>query len=162
MMDEGQDMNPTILDIFNKQDINKIIVGDPNQQIYAFRGAVNALGSVEATQTYHLTQSFRFGPAIGLVANTCLEQLSSVKRQTLVGGKKQDFLRSRDDLIDIQEFAPIAVIGRTNFGVFKGRYSRSYSLSNPKKAVLILYLLRPVFTLNMKKPKSPYLSNCQV
>ena len=46
MMDEGQDMNPTILDIFNKQDINKIIVGDPNQQIYAFRGAVNALGTI--------------------------------------------------------------------------------------------------------------------
>ena len=120
MMDEGQDMNPTILDIFNNQDINKIIVGDPNQQIYAFRGAVNALGSVEATHTYHLTQSFRFGPAIGLVANTCLEQLNSVTRQSLVGGKKQDFLRSRDDLIDIKEFTPIAVIGRTNFGVFKG------------------------------------------
>ena len=120
MMDEGQDMNPTILDIFNNQDINKIIVGDPNQQIYAFRGAVNALGSVEATHTYHLTQSFRFGPAIGLVANTCLEQLNSVTRQTLVGGKKQDFLQSRDDLIDIKEFTPIAVIGRTNFGVFKG------------------------------------------
>ena len=46
MMDEGQDMNPTILDIFNNQDINKIIVGDPNQQIYAFRGAVNALGTI--------------------------------------------------------------------------------------------------------------------
>ena len=126
MMDEGQDMNPTILDIFNKQDINKIIVGDPNQQIYAFRGAVNALESVEASHTYHLTQSFRFGPAIGLVANTCLERLNSVKRQTLVGGKKPDFLRSRDDLMDIKEFAPIAVIGRTNFGVFKGN-SRSYS-----------------------------------
>ena len=117
---KGQDMNPTVLDIFRKQNVNKIIVGDPNQQIYTFRRAINALGSIEATHTYHLTQSFRFGPAIGLVANTCLEQLNKVKRQTLVGGKKQDFLKSRDDLIDIQVYTPIAVIGRSNYGLFKG------------------------------------------
>ena len=96
------------------------------------------LESVEASHTYHLTQSFRFGPAIGLVANTCLERLNSVKRQTLVGGKKTDFLRSRDDLMDIKEFAPIAVIGRTNFGVFKGRYIHVLILYLiPKRAVLI-------------------------
>ena len=128
MMDEGQDMNPTILDIFNKQDVNKIIVGDPNQQIYAFRGAINALGSVEAKQTYNLTQSFRFGPAIGLVANTCLEQLCSVKRQTIVGGEKHDFLISRDELLNIKCETPIAVIGRTNFGIFKGSFQTLFQL----------------------------------
>ena len=84
MIDEGQDMNPAMLDIFQRQNVNKIIVGDPNQQIYLFRGAVNALGSVEATHNYFLTQSFRFGPNIGLVANTCLETLQGVKKQTLV------------------------------------------------------------------------------
>ena len=57
-IDEGQDMNPPVLDIFNKQKYNKIIVGDPNQQIYMFRGAVNALDSIDATHTYHLTQRF--------------------------------------------------------------------------------------------------------
>ena len=57
-VDEGQDMNPPVLDIFNKQKYNKIIVGDPNQQIYMFRGAVNALESIDATHTYHLTQRF--------------------------------------------------------------------------------------------------------
>ena len=51
-------MNPPVLDIFNKQKYNKIIVGDPNQQIYMFRGAVNALESIDATHTYHLTQRF--------------------------------------------------------------------------------------------------------
>ncbi len=60
MIDEGQDMNPAMLDIFMSQNTTKIIVGDPNQQIYTFRGAVNALESVEATHTYRLTQSFRY------------------------------------------------------------------------------------------------------
>ena len=120
LMDEGQDMNPPMLDIFNKQDVNKVIVGDPNQQIYGFRGAVNALGSVQATHLYHLTQSFRFGPIIGLVANTCLERLKGVKKQTLVGGKKHDCILSRNDIVDIQKFKPIAIIGRTNVAVFKG------------------------------------------
>ena len=44
MIDEGQDMNPAMLEIFNYQKTTKIIVGDPYQQIYMFRGAVNALG----------------------------------------------------------------------------------------------------------------------
>merc|ERR1711963_1224183 len=75
MIDEGQDMNPAMLDIFSHQNITKIIVGDPSQQIYMFRGAVNALGSLDANYTYHLTQSFRFGPNIAYAANTCLETL---------------------------------------------------------------------------------------
>ena len=105
------------------------------------------LESVEASHTYHLTQSFRFGPAIGLVANTCLERLNSVKRQTLVGGKKTDFLRSRDDLMDIKEFAPIAVIGRTNFGVFKGIYSRTFF-----KSLFKLEFLKSTVFLQLDKP----------
>ena len=120
MIDEGQDMNPAMLDIFNKQKINKIIVGDPNQQIYMFRGAINALGSVEASSVYHLTQSFRFGPRIGYLANTCLEILQKVKTQTLVGGKKRDKIINRDEIKDVRDYKPIAVIGRTNIGLFQG------------------------------------------
>lgn len=43
MIDEGQDMNPAMLDIFIRQKTNKIIVGDPNQQIYNFRGMCDNL-----------------------------------------------------------------------------------------------------------------------
>ena len=42
-------------------------------QIYLFRGAVNALGSVDSTHTYYLTQSFRFGPEIGFAADSFLQ-----------------------------------------------------------------------------------------
>lgn len=119
MIDEGQDMNPAMLDIFQRQATTKIIVGDPWQQIYSFRGAVNALNQVAATTTFHLTQSFRFGPKIGFLANTCLEKLLGVKTQNLVGGKKLDFFRNSEEIMgNIRAFKPIAIIGRSNLKVF--------------------------------------------
>ena len=37
LIDEAQDMNPACLDICLSQKTPKIVVGDPNQQIYTFR-----------------------------------------------------------------------------------------------------------------------------
>ena len=108
-------------------------------QIYSFRGAINALDSIQATHVYHLTQSFRFGPQIGLAANSCLEMLQKVKKQTLVGGKKQDFLIQREDIRDnwrdIKKFKPVAVIGRTNFQVFQEVVNLICTPTNPPKAL---------------------------
>ena len=108
-------------------------------QIYSFRGAINALESIQATHVYHLTQSFRFGPQIGLAANSCLEMLQKVKKQTLVGGKKQDFLIQREDIRDnwrdIKKFKPVAVIGRTNFQVFQEVVNLICTPTNPPKAL---------------------------
>ena len=115
LLDEGQDMNPTMLDIFMRQTVSRVIVGDPHQQIYMFRGAVNALDLVNPTQTYFLTQSFRFGPEIAFVANQCLEQLKEAGKRTLVGGKKSDsYLGGQSKTKD-----QVAYIGRTNFGLFE-------------------------------------------
>ena len=83
-------MNPAMLDIFLRQNTARLIVGDPHQQIYMFRGAVNALGLVKPSHTYHLTQSFRFGPSIARVADEVLRLLKNNKGTTLVGGKKMD------------------------------------------------------------------------
>lgn len=47
---------PVIVDIMLSQSCGKILVGDPHQQIYTFRGAVNALHSVRHTHIYYLTQ----------------------------------------------------------------------------------------------------------
>lgn len=43
-------------DILLRQSCAKILVGDPHQQIYAFRGARNALQEVTSTHTFYLTQ----------------------------------------------------------------------------------------------------------
>lgn len=43
--------------IIDKQsNVRKIYVGDPHQQIYSFKGAVNALNMITPDHTFHLTQ----------------------------------------------------------------------------------------------------------
>ena len=44
------------MDTLLRQNIATLIVGDPHQQIYSFRGAVNAIQEVKETKLYHLTQ----------------------------------------------------------------------------------------------------------
>lgn len=66
-----------MLSLVLSQPCAKLLVGDPNQQIYAFRGAIDALSTVPSTHTFSLTQvpyssqhllqlSPAFLPAIGL------------------------------------------------------------------------------------------------
>ena len=49
LLDEAQDMNPCMLSVCLQQSVPKIVVGDQHQQIYSFRGAVNALELVVAS-----------------------------------------------------------------------------------------------------------------
>ena len=80
-------MISAIADILLSQQQPKVLVGDPHQQIYSFRGAVNAMNNLPATHTFYLTQSFRFGPEIAFAAASCLELLKGEKEKTLVGNK---------------------------------------------------------------------------
>lgn len=75
MLDEAQDANPVMLDILRRQKGQLILVGDQHQQIYSWRGAINAMESVPVKHRCHLTQSFRFGPAIAEQANEVLISL---------------------------------------------------------------------------------------
>jgi superfamily I DNA/RNA helicase len=63
LFDEAQDANPATLSIVMNQidHAGVVCVGDPYQQMYAFRGSKNAFDRIEATQTFKLTNSFRFG-----------------------------------------------------------------------------------------------------
>lgn len=71
LFDEGQDANPALLSLLGVQRCQMIYVGDEHQQIYGWRGAINALNQVE-TQPAFLTQSFRFGSHFALLANIIL------------------------------------------------------------------------------------------
>eukprot|EP00105_Crassostrea_gigas_P046516 XP_019930664.1 PREDICTED: F-box DNA helicase 1-like [Crassostrea gigas] len=84
LIDEAQDLTPAISDLLLSQPQAKILVGDPHQKIYSFRGAVNALQQIRASFIFYLTQSFRFGPEIAQVAAYCIEELKHEKK-TLVG-----------------------------------------------------------------------------
>ncbi|XP_029317473.1 F-box DNA helicase 1 isoform X2 [Cottoperca gobio] len=87
-IDEAQDCTPAIMDVLLSQCCGKILVGDPHQQIYTFKGAVNALHIVDHTHIFYLTQSFRFGAEIAYVGATILKVCKRVEK-ILVGGKQK-------------------------------------------------------------------------
>jgi superfamily I DNA/RNA helicase len=74
LLDEGQDTNDVVLDLFLRQPAQRVIVGDEYQAIYGWRGATNALAQCrdQADGVLTLTQSFRYGEAIAEVANEIL------------------------------------------------------------------------------------------
>jgi len=69
--DEYQDSNPVISQVIKSQTCQKIFVGDQFQQIYAWRGAVNALQNDNLSKLY-ITRSFRFGENIANIANNII------------------------------------------------------------------------------------------
>lgn len=71
LVDEAQDLNPVVVGLVSRQNAQIITVGDRWQQIYAWRGAINALEHLPGNP-YHLTQSFRFGEVIAEAANDVL------------------------------------------------------------------------------------------
>lgn len=82
LLDEAQDTNEVILGLLEKQVCQLVYVGDRHQQIYEWRGAVNALDKVHATSECQLTKSFRFGAEIAEVANAALLLLREKTRIT--------------------------------------------------------------------------------
>ncbi|XP_040824206.1 F-box DNA helicase 1 isoform X1 [Ochotona curzoniae] len=110
-VDEAQDCTPAIMNIVLSQPCGKIFVGDPHQQIYTFRGAVNALFTVPHTHVFYLTQSFRFGVEIAYVGATILDVCKRVRKKTLVGGNHQSGIRGDTK-------GQVALLCRTNANVF--------------------------------------------
>ncbi|EMP39437.1 F-box only protein 18, partial [Chelonia mydas] len=98
-VDEAQDCTPAIMDIVLSQTCGIIFVGDPHQQIYTFRGAVNALFAVPHTHIFYLTQSFRFGPEIAYVGSTILDVCKKIRNKMLVGGNQEVKLQIDDHFI---------------------------------------------------------------
>jgi hypothetical protein len=79
LLDEAQDTNPVVLDVLRKQPAQMIYVGDKYQQIYEWRGAVNAMEKLETDATSYLTMSFRFGPTIAEAASRVLALLGEMR-----------------------------------------------------------------------------------
>ena len=80
LLDEAQDANPVIEGVVKRQDAQIIMVGDTAQQIYAWRGAQDAMGRFNADHRLTLSQSFRFGQAVADEANKWLELLNAPLR----------------------------------------------------------------------------------
>ena len=76
LLDEAQDADPVLLDILRHQSAQLVLVGDPHQAIYGWRGARDALAGWRGL-TLPLTHSWRFGPEIAALANAALTRLGA-------------------------------------------------------------------------------------
>lgn len=81
LLDEAQDTNPVLAGVIERQEhAQRVLVGDENQQLYEWRGAVDAMAGFAAENRRSLTQTFRFGSAIAWEANSLLEELEAPLR----------------------------------------------------------------------------------
>lgn len=108
LLDEAQDANPVIAAIIEAQGdrVQRVYVGDSQQQIYEFTGAVNAMAKFDTDHRTFLTQSFRFGDVIANTANLVLDQIPDAELR-LRG------FEEIDSIVDVLD-APSAVLTRTN------------------------------------------------
>lgn len=130
LLDEAQDTSPVMLDVLAQQvrrGTRVILVGDSAQQIYSWRGAVNALAAFPDARRLMLSQSFRFGPVIAEVANAVLGHLTN--RTPLV---MRGFDKVPSRLSHLSE--PQAVLCRTNAAAVQTMLT---AIQNNRRAHLI-------------------------
>lgn len=115
LVDEGQDLNACLIDVIFRQKAKVIICGDSHQQIYRFRGAVNALdhSAMDGVDEMYLTSSFRFGPAVAHTANIILSYKGE-ELEIIGAGPATKVTRKLPDDIDHH-----AVLHRTVMGVIE-------------------------------------------
>lgn len=81
-LDEAQDTNEVVMKVLENQTAQLVLVGDSHQQIYAWRGAVDAMERFDTENTSYLTKSFRFGETLAVAATKVLRQLDEAKNIT--------------------------------------------------------------------------------
>lgn len=121
LLDEAQDVNPAMLDIFERQKVRKVLAGDPYQSIYKFRKAVDAMETSACDKEYLLSKSFRFGQEIADYANTIIAlrgetnpligNENKLSKVGLISENEQEFLSD--------EYKTKAIITRTNAQIFE-------------------------------------------
>lgn len=146
LLDEAQDTNEAVLSVLVRQSSQLTLVGDRHQQIYEWRGAVNAMAKVETAAEVALTRSFRFGPQIANIANQVLAQLREVRTvvgSADIGSAVETHGRTR------------AVLCRTNVGVIEvtldalNRHERPYVVGG---VVDLIAMLEDVTRLKRQVP----------
>jgi hypothetical protein len=121
LFDEAQDANPVMVSVLRKMHAagsQVVLVGDPHQAIYGWRGAVDAMHAFPEFTQLSLTESWRFGQNIADKAQTFLDIAGET--QTLKGRNPNPgvFADQRRGLSEYTPpFVPDAILCRTNAGV---------------------------------------------
>lgn len=112
LFDEAQDSDKLMLNILARQKAKIFYVGDPHQQIYEWRGAVNAMNAINLPP-YYLTKSFRFGAEIAAYASNMLRYLGETNEMT--GVEKESFV----DTTTTMPTDANVILCRTNIGAIE-------------------------------------------
>jgi superfamily I DNA/RNA helicase len=107
---EAQDPDPVILGLLERHKGARIVVGDKYQQLYQWRGAVNALSRMPSDSAQlALTRTFRFGAGAAEWANRVLE---------IIGEKLRIMPAPHRTTVSIEEKSVSidALLSRTNAG----------------------------------------------
>jgi antirestriction protein ArdC len=105
--DEAQDVNPVLLKVIedNIRDNNlaTVMVGDPRQSIYGFRGSTDSFAKLDPDFNLTLTDSFRYGKTTAFIGNLILGRGNAADRENGVPdvaanyqlfGRLQDVVRA--------------------------------------------------------------------
>jgi superfamily I DNA/RNA helicase len=120
MLDEAQDANPVMAQLLEHLTCELVIVGDPEQQIYSWRGAKNIMRTFDG-EIFSLSKSWRFNHEIADFANQFLgykdssPKLSGIDRPAI-------------------HYAPPAHICRTVAGAIE--YARNVFDEDPTKQII--------------------------
>ncbi|GAU68364.1 putative ATP-dependent DNA helicase [Streptomyces sp. NBRC 110611] len=108
LLDEAQDTNPVVEQVFTAQrdHAQLVLVGDSAQAIYGWRGARDVMTGFDGRQL-SLSHSFRFGPALAAEANRWLAIVGAPIRLTGSPCLETELRPLR---------APEAILCRTNVG----------------------------------------------
>ncbi len=130
LLDEYQDTAPVLISILQQQThAMLVLVGDDNQRIYEWMGAVNAGDEFPEAPVGTLSQSFRFGQVIADVANSVLSRLEEPTKLVMSGNPT---IPSRVGVLA----DPDCVLSRTNAAAVSAILSYN-KLNTGKKGHLI-------------------------
>ncbi|MFH8682650.1 UvrD-helicase domain-containing protein [Streptomyces lydicus] len=108
LLDEAQDTNPVVEQVFTAQrdHAQLVLVGDSAQAIYGWRGARDVMTGFDGRRL-SLSRSFRFGPALAAEANRWLQIVDAPIRLTGAASLHTELRGTR---------TPEAILCRTNAG----------------------------------------------
>ncbi|NWH06600.1 UvrD-helicase domain-containing protein [Desulfobacter latus] len=153
LVDEAQDLNPVIFEIVDTQTCAKIYIGDSHQQIYDFRGAIDAMDIIEPNHVFYLTHSFRFNSLIGDIATWILKIFKHEEKQIIglkesVNHTDKKTILTRTNAMAFKE--AVAFIDKASLGFVGG--SRKYRFSD----ILNVYWL---YAGKLDKIQDPFYKN---
>lgn len=115
LVDEAQDLDPVFLGILeaHREQVRRIYVGDPRQQIYGWRGAINAMDRLQAPEV-PLTWSFRFSDSLAEVVRG-VTGVPHVNRPIEIVGRAA----WETEVSNRVPEPPLTILSRTNSGVIR-------------------------------------------